>query len=175
MKQTNFTTPSYIKSLLLPSAKTPRGRRVWSIDLESVWLPFFTATNVMGDTAIPSDALGCPIRLAYDKDGSVRFGRTGRPVTRVAKPISDSVTLIRGNFVANLMAYAEDVANKREEDYANCVKVCAKAGEPILNHDKAELDKAVQHQLEQAMREAEAKAEGEAKEAEPEKELVSVS
>ncbi|GAJ15229.1 unnamed protein product, partial [marine sediment metagenome] len=62
-------TPNYIKSLLLPNAKSPRGRRVWSIDLETAWLPFFTATNTMGDTAIPADALGAPIRLAYDKDG----------------------------------------------------------------------------------------------------------
>ncbi|GAI96126.1 unnamed protein product, partial [marine sediment metagenome] len=87
-------TPNYIKSLLLPNPKTT-GRRVWSIDLETVWLPFLTATNTMGDTAIPSDALGAPIRLAFDKDGSVKFSKTGRPVSRVAKPISDNVTLIR--------------------------------------------------------------------------------
>ena len=60
-------TPNYIKSLLIPSIKKPQGRRVWSIDLEQVWLPFFTATNTMGDTAIPVDALGCPLRLGYDK------------------------------------------------------------------------------------------------------------
>jgi len=73
----------------------------------------------MGDTAIPSDALGSPIRLAFDKDGSVKFSKTGRPVSRVAKPISDSVTLIRQNFVANLQQYAEQVATDRQRIMPN--------------------------------------------------------
>ena len=46
-------TPNYIKSLVTPTTKQPQGRKVWSIDLQQVWLPFFTATNTMGDTAIP--------------------------------------------------------------------------------------------------------------------------
>jgi len=151
-------TPNYIKSLLIPTAKSPSGRRVWSIDLETVWLPFLTATNTMGDTAIPVDALGSPIRLAYDKDGSVKFGRTGRPVSRVAKPISDSVTLIRQNFVANLQQYAEQVATDKPKDYARQVEMATTAGEPIIAHDKAELDKAIQLQIQEAMRQAEAEA-----------------
>ncbi|GAI21137.1 unnamed protein product [marine sediment metagenome] len=172
-------SPQYIRNLLLPRTKSPAGRRVWSIDLETVWLPFFTATNTMGDTAIPADALGSPIRLAYDKDGSVRFSKTGRPVSRVAKPISDSVTLIRQNFVANLQQYAEQVATERAEDYAKQIKQAGIAGKPIIAHDRAELDKAVQLQLEEAIREAQAEAQAEAdkkaekaEQTEPEKELV---
>ena len=170
-------TPNYIKSLLLPSTKSPTGRRVWSIDLETTWLPFFTATNTMGDTAIPADALGCPIRLAYDKDGSVKFSKTGRPVSRVAKPISNSVTLIRQNFVANLQQYAEQVATDRQKDYAKQVEMATIAGKPLIAHDKVELDKAVQLQLEEAMRVAEQEATPEATETTPpkkEKELVAV-
>ena len=163
-------TPNYIKTLLLPNSKSPRGRRVWSIDLETVWLPFLTATNTMGDTAIPADALGCPIRLAYDKDGSVKFSKTGRPVSRVAKPLSDSVTLIRQNFTANLQQYAEQVATDRQKDYAKQVEMATIAGKPIIAHDKAELDKAIQLQLEEAMRLAQEEAPSEAPEAE--KELV---
>ena len=168
------TTPNYIKSLLLPNAKSPQGRRVWSIDLETVWLPFLTATNTMGDTAIPCDALGSPIRLAYDKDGGVKFSKSGRVVTRVAKPISDSVTLIRQNFVANLQQYAEQVATDRQEDYAKQVEMATIAGKPIIAHDKVELDKAIQLQLEEAMRQAqeEAKPIEEAPEPAPEPELV---
>lgn len=167
-------TPNYIKSLLLPSSKSPRGRRVWSIDLETVWLPFFTATNLMGDTAIPLDALGCPIRLAYDKDGSVRFGRTGRPVTKVAKPISDTASLVRQNFVANLVQYSEQVASAKKQEYATLVGLCAKAGHPIMSHDEAELSKAIQLQIEEAMREAEQAPEvaSEVAQAEKEKEAV---
>jgi hypothetical protein len=164
-------TPNYIKSLLLPTTKSPRGRRVWSIDLETVWLPFLTATNTMGDTAIPADALGSPIRLAYDKDGSVKFSKTGRPVSRVAKPISNSVTLIRQNFVANLQQYAEQVATDRQKDYKKQVEMATKAGQPIIAHDRAELDKAIQLQLEEAMRQAQEEAPSEAP-PEAEKELV---
>ena len=170
-------TPNYIKSLLLPNAKSPQGRRVWSIDLETVWLPFLTATNTMGDTAIPLDALGCPIRLAYDKDGSVRFSKSGRVVSKVAKPISDSVTLIRQNFVANLQQYSEQVATDRQEDYAKQIEQATIAGKPIIAHDKVELDKAIQLQLEEAMRQAQEEA-PEAQEvapAEAERELVTAN
>ena len=153
------TTPNYIKNLLLPNAKSPQGRRVWSIDLETVWLPFFTATNTMGDTAIPLDALGSPIRLAYDKDGSVKFSKSGRVVSRVVKPIADSVTLIRQNFVANLQQYSEQVATDRQEDYAKVIEQASIAGKPIIALDKIQLDKAIQLQLEEAMRQAEAEAE----------------
>ena len=163
------TTPNYIRNLLLPNAKSPTGRRVWSIDLETVWLPFLTATNTMGDTAIPLDALGSPIRLAYDKDGGVKFSKAGRPVTRVAKPISDSVTLIRQNFVANLQQYAEQVATDRQEDYAKVIEQASIAGKPIIAHDKAELDKAIQLQLEEAIREAQEEARQEAQQEAPEK------
>ena len=171
-------TPNYIKSLLLPNAKSPQGRRVWSIDLETVWLPFLTATNTMGDTAIPLDALGCPIRLAYDKDGSVRFSKSGRVVSKVAKPISDSVTLIRQNFVANLQQYSEQVATDRQEDYAKQIEQATIAGKPIIAHDKVELDKAIQLQLEEAMRQAQKEATPEAQEeapAEAERELVTAN
>lgn len=166
-------TPNYIKSLLLPTAKSPRGRRVWSIDLETVWLPFLTATNTMGDTAIPADALGSPIRLAYEKDGSVKFSRSGRPITKVAKPISESVTLVRQNFVANLLQYAEDVANSRKDAFAKWLEIANKAGQPIIAHDEQELSNAIQLRLEADMRQ-QAEAEAVATEAETEKEPVAV-
>jgi len=126
----------------------------------------------MGDTAIPLDALGCPIRLSYDKDGSVKFSKSGRVVTKVVKPIADSVTLIRQNFVANLQQYAEQVATDREEDYAKQIEMATIAGKPIIAHDRIQLDKAIQLQLEEAMRQAEAEAPEVATEA-PEPELVS--
>lgn len=150
-------TPSYIKSLLMPNGKKG-GRRVWSIDLETVWLPFLHSTNVMGDTAIPAEALGAPIRLAYDKDGAVKFGKSGRPVTRVVKEISQTVTLIRENLVANLQDFVKQVSENRAKDYKTSVTSALKAGKPILDRDKAELSKAVQAQIEEAMRKAEAEA-----------------
>lgn len=148
-------TPSYIKQLLQPNGNKSRGRRVWSIDLETVWLPFFHATNVMGDTALPAEALGAPIRLAYDKDGAVKFSKSGRPVTKVAKEISQTVTLVRENMVANLMSYTGEVAKSKANEYKASVTTALKAGSPILQKNKLDLDKAVKAQVEQALREAE--------------------
>ena len=102
-------TPNYIKALLLPVSRKPQGRKVWSVDLEQTWLPFFTATNTQGDTAIPADAIGYPLRLAYAIDGSVKFSKAGRPVLKVAKDLSDSILLVRDNFVAGLQSYAQGV------------------------------------------------------------------
>lgn len=69
----------------------------------------------MGDTAIPSAAIGCPLRLGYDKAGQVRFSTAGRPVIRVAKEISDGVKMLRDNFTANLISYTEQVAKETPE------------------------------------------------------------
>jgi hypothetical protein len=165
------STPTYIKSLVTPNtAKKPQGRKVWSIDLETVWLPFFTATNTMGDTSIPSEAIGCPMRLAYDKAGAVRFSQNGKPVIRVAKEVSDSVKMVRDNFVANLLQYTGEVMTSHSEEYTNQLSLAEKMGKPIAQHDNAELSKAIE-----AMKEAEATQEATTTEAEAIKEVVLVS
>ena len=97
-------TPNYVKTLLEPSTRKTASRKVWSIDLEGVWLPFFTATNVQGQTAISRDVLGAPLRLAKEKDGTVKFSTTGRPVIRVAKELSDQIRMVRENFTASLVS-----------------------------------------------------------------------
>ena len=104
--------PGYIAALLQPQPGKTAGRRVWSIDLETVWLPFFTATNTVKATAIPSDALGAPLRLAYGKDGEVRFSPTGRPVVKVAAEIAAQVKVVRENFIANLQTFTGQVIKK---------------------------------------------------------------
>jgi len=164
-------TPNYIKSLLLPNGKKPSGRRVWSLDLESIWLPFFTATNLQSDTAIPLDALGAPLRLAYAQDGTVKFSKSGRPVVRVAKPIADSVKLVRENFAANLVAYAEDVAEGNPEGYTALQKSAHEAGEPITTNDRYNMSKAIAEAMEKSMAEAKAEAR-KAPKAPKERELV---
>ena len=132
-------SPSYIKALLRPNGSKPQGRRVWSIDLEAVWLPFFTATNTMGDTAISPEALGAPLRLAYNQDGSPKFGKTGRPVVRVVKDLADHVRLIRENFVAGLAAYANGIVAECPDGYKAQVLAAQEAGRPIMEHDRAAL------------------------------------
>jgi hypothetical protein len=163
-----MNTPNYIKTLLAPSnGNKSRARRVWGIDLKLVWLPFFTATNTQGDTAIPADALGSPLRLGYNADGSVKFSKTGRPVTKVVKDISDSVRLVRDNFTAGLLAYANGVAKDNPKGYKQQVEMARKAGEPITARDRANLDKALAEAKEKAMAEAMAEAEAKPEEKEP--------
>ena len=154
-------TPNYIKALLLPTnGNKPRARRVWGIDLETIWLPFFTATNTMGDTAIPADAMGAPLRLGYNADGSVKFSKTGRPVLKVAKDIADSVRLVKDNFTAGLLAYANGVITDNPDGYKAQIELAREAGEPIIAKDRANLDKAIANAMVEAVAEAEAKVKG---------------
>lgn len=156
---------SYITALLIPNGHKPAGRKVWSIDLETVWLPFFTATNTMGNTQIASEALGAPLRLAHDADGSVRFSKAGRPVTKVAKELADNVRMVRENFAAGLTAYASSVVKDNLDGYKAEVEKARQAGEPIIAKDKASLDQALARAMAQAIAEAEAiaKPKGKAK------------
>jgi hypothetical protein len=156
-------TMTYIKALVTPKAQKPTAsRRVWSIDLETCWLPFFTATNTIGDTAIPHEALGAPLRLGYNKDGTVKFSLSGKPVIRVAKELSDSVRLVRDNFTAGLMAYANGVITENPEAYKAEIALCREAGKPIISRDNTMLQSAysrmVADQLEAELK-AKAKAE----------------
>jgi len=157
-------TPSYIKSLLMPNGRKPAGRKAWSIDLETVWLPFFTATNTAGETHIPVDALGCPLRLAYDADGSVRFSKTGGPINKVAKDLADTIRMVRENFSAGLLGYTEQVVARDKAGYKAQVELARKAGEPILTKDRANLEKAIAKAMEDALAKAEAEAEAKARE-----------
>ena len=156
-------TPAYIKSLLIPNGRKPAGRKVWSIDLEQVWLPFFTATNTVGDTHISPDALGAPLRLGYNADGSVKFSKAGRPITKVAKDIADNVRMVRENFVAGLQSYANQVITDNPDGYKEQVQMASQAGEPILAKDKANLEQALAEAMERAIVEAEAQAQAEGK------------
>lgn len=155
--------PTYIKSLLRHNGRKPAGRKAWGIDLEMVWLPFFTATNTVGDTHLPPDALGAPLRLAYDPDGSVKFSKTGRPITKVVKDLADYIRMVRENFSAGLQSYANGVITDNPDGYKAQVETARQAGEPIIANDRANLDKAIALAMEKQVAEAEAKARAEAK------------
>jgi hypothetical protein len=155
------TTPEYIASLLKPQVKS-QGRKVWSVDLETVWLPFFTATNTAKATAIPHEALGAPLRLAYNPDKTVKFNeRSGKPVIRVVKELADSVRLVRENFVANLQQYAGSVRKGNPEGYSNEVRLNAEAGKPIVSADREALDKAITEAMSEAMKDKQSPNEAE--------------
>lgn len=169
-KKSNSATPVYIARLLQPRSQQAADRRVWSIPLGGVWLPFFTATNTAGETSIPAEALGAPLRLAKDKDGTPKLSASGRPVFRVVREIADQVRLVRENFAAGLLAYAEGVRKAMPDQYKAQVEATRQAGEPIVQKDMDDLDAYIK-----AMTEAQAPDESETIPtpiSEPEKELV---
>ncbi len=98
------------------------------------------------------------MRLSVGKDGQVKFTQDGRPIIRVDKRISEQVALVRENFVANLQAYAHDVATSQPEAYRAQIDANVRDGTPIRVADSQMLDRAITANLEAAIREAEAKA-----------------
>jgi len=155
-------TPQYIKALLIPNGQKPNGRKIWSIDLETVWLPFLTATNITGDTQISPEALGAPLRLTYNADGTVKFTKSGRPQIKVVKELSDSVRMVRENFTATLTNYASSVINENPEAYKQQVEAARRAGEPIVKRDNENMQEAMRQAMEDAISQAEAQAETQA-------------
>lgn len=150
-----MNTPKYIKQLLIPNGTKPTGRKVWSIDLETVWLPFFHATNIMGDTQLPADALGAPLRLQYNADGTPKFSKAGKPQIKVVKELADGVSLVKANFIATISDFSASVINGNPEAYQSQIAEAQKAGHPIITRDKANIAEAVQAQMLRAIAEAE--------------------
>ena len=159
----NITTPEYIAMLLRPAASKPQGRKVWSVDLETVWLPFFTASNVMGSTVIPPEALGAPLRLGYGKDGLPKFNTTtGKPVIKVAKELGEGVKMVRENFIANLQHFSAQVRKADPEAYKAEVSTAIEAGKPIKEADSIAINKVMADAMAEALaKRTEAKAEAE--------------
>jgi hypothetical protein len=139
-QHSNGNTPDFITALLAPAKGSKGSRRAWGIDVETVWVPFFTATNVDGKTFLDDDILGAPIRLAKTKDGEVRFDQNGRPRMRVAPELNAQVTLVRENFVSGLMAYTGNIIAERPDEYREQVEAAQLAGTAVFEqqaHDVA--------------------------------------
>ena len=161
---TQIQIPEFIDLILAPRAQKGTGRRkVWSIDLETVLLPFFCATNAVQKTAIPSEALGAPLRLQYNRDGTPKFSeKTGKPVIRVADEIREQVNLMRENYQANLLHFAARVRKADPEAYAKEERQAALAGEPIKQKDRLAIEKAVNSAMAEALANQSSKPETEA-------------
>lgn len=166
---------NYIKSLVRPTTSKSQSRKLWSIDLETVLLPFFVATNTQGVTVISPDALGAPIRLGYSKDGAVRFNKNGRPVTTVAKEIRDQTTILRENFVAGLVSFTGEVIKENAEGYKATIALAKKAGDPIIEKDKKNLSDAIALQVAEMVEAAETANAETAKAVEPVAEVPTVA
>ena len=141
-------TVSHVKaqfqSILAPTTKVV-SRKAWGIDVNTIWLPFFTAAKTVGavnDVDLPDDALGAPYRLRRDKDtGEVRFSQSGRPLFSVAKPLNDMVNRARENYVADLLAKTAAIMDEVPQLFKAQVERQLNAGTPIVetqDHDLAE-------------------------------------
>jgi len=134
-----------IESLLMPRQNSKaKDRKVWSIPLEGIWLPFFIATNVEGKTDISSESLGAPLRLARDTDGAVKFSKKGRPIFRVVPELAEQIKIVRENFSAQLQAYANAVKAQNPEGYKAEIGKAQNAGRPILDADIKALEEAIE-------------------------------
>jgi hypothetical protein len=163
---------TYIKSLVTPQpTKTVLSRRVKSFDVEML-RTFAVAQNVEGNTSIPLDAIGAPYRLATAKDGTIKFGATGKPSIRIAKELVAFGTMIHQNIVAGILADTSRVFTEKEEACTNMLAAATKAGQPIIDSDEKKLAEALK-----ARAEAEAKMDAPAPTTVPatERELVPVA
>ncbi len=150
---------AYIRSLVRPSVSgNKNGRKVWSIDLETFWVPFFTATTTSGAKVVSSEALGAPLRLVKDTDGAVKFSKSGKPVIKVVKEIADGVKLVRENMVANGLAYIQDVRQTNPEGYKATTEAAQEAGSPIIERQNKDMETAIARREESEREEAEAAA-----------------
>ena len=134
---------SYIHSLLQDRPQKGAGaadRRAWSIPVFGVWVPFFTATNATGESHISAEALGYPVRLAKDTDGTPKFGKSGRPILRAVKELSDQVRIVRENFVSGLKLYADNVAKDMPTEYGAQVALAQAKGEFLAKKDITALE-----------------------------------
>jgi hypothetical protein len=145
-KKTDTTTPGYISALLQPRPERTADRRSWSIPVFGVWVPFFTATNTEGQIRISAEGLGAPVRLAREKDsdGSVKFSKSGRPVLKLVKELGDQVKLVRENFQAGLISYAENVQKAMPDAYKAQAETARKKGEVIYQMDARVLAEALE-------------------------------
>lgn len=129
-----------VKSMLKPQAKSGGDKRAWSISVRTTWVPFFTATNVKGLTAIEPDVLGAPERLARDKDGGIRFSKSGRPVMRVHPVLAEQVKTARDYYEANLLGFVGNVAREMPSKYKAQVELAQRAAEPITAQMDQDVD-----------------------------------
>jgi hypothetical protein len=132
---------NFIHTLMKPSPNKAKDRSVWGLPLQGLWIPFFTATNTVGESHINAGALGCPLRLAVGKDGVPKLKDDGTPRYTVDKDISTGVRVVKDNFAFGLMAFVAATQKTHAEEYKAQVEAAQKAGEKVLEQDQTVLDK----------------------------------
>jgi hypothetical protein len=129
--------------LFKPVEKKSQDRKVWGIGLSVYWLPFFTASNAAGETNLPPDVLGAPLRVRRDKNtNEPRIGSNGRPSFMVAEPLRLQIQKAQDNVIATLVDYTREKQELHPAEYASQVQMAAEAGAPIMVKDVADINDA---------------------------------
>jgi hypothetical protein len=133
-------TNADITSMLKPQFKSGSEKRAWSIGIRTTWVPFYTATNAAGKSSIPADVLGAPERLARNKDGSIKFSKSGRPVMRVHPVLAEKVKICRDNYEADLLGYVGRISSEMPGKYKAEVQLAQRAAVPITAQIDQDVD-----------------------------------
>ncbi len=147
---------NFVHTLMKPSPNKAKDRSVWGLPLQGLWIPFFTATNTVGESHIDAGALGCPLRLSVGKDGVPKLKDDGTPRYQVDKKIGDAVNGVKDNFAFGLMAFVASTQKAMPNEYKAQVAAVQKAGEKVLEQDQTALDNYMA-ELEEVAKEAAAK------------------
>ena len=131
-KTYTLDTESLLKPLP-PQKQTDR--KAWSIPLNTIWVPYFTAIKVAGKLDMADETLGAPLRLSTEKDGTPRFNVKGLPILKVAKELSDGIRMVRENFITTLVRDITRVQKGDPDAYKAQVARAHDAGEPVLQAD----------------------------------------
>ena len=132
-------TNADVRSMLKPTLRKGGDKRAWSIPVATTWVPFFTATNVKGHTAIEPDVLGAGNGPDCGQGLQIQFDKAGRPRTKVHPVLAEHVKVARENYEADLLAFAGNVAREMPGKYKAQVELAQRAAEPVT----AQMDKEV--------------------------------
>jgi len=147
-----------IKTLLKPSPEKAKDKNVRGLPLNGLWIPFFTATNATGESNVDRSALGAPMQLVVNKDGTAKVkvddDGTERVQYKVAKAVNDSVKTVMDNFAFGLMTFTEAVKKSHPEQYKAEIEAARKAGEKVRAHEEETLGRYLASKATQAAADA---------------------
>lgn len=150
-------------AIIAPPVARSMSRKAWSIDLNTVWVPWFTAHKTIGSAGtedISNAALGAPIVLARDKSGTPRVTATGKLTYKVNPELNAAVRRQMANYVAALQEETKAIVEEAPKAYAAQVVRQQEAGDTIIKLDAATVE-AFEAALAEAQAEPEAAAESE--------------
>ena len=160
-------------SSLAPAPARSISRKAWGIDVNTVFVPYFTAMKTIGAEGVqdlPDAALGAPIVLARDKTGNVRVSKAGRLSYKVNPDLGLLIKRQQQNYIARLQQETGVIISEAPKAFAAQVVAQQAAGQPIIDQDGYDM-----MVFEEALAEAQAKAEAEAETPAPEEERMPVA